>query len=160
MGAETSISSATSHHPRWSASDWLHIRRTGGCNRLARPLMSRALDAGDHDALVDPEVGDDHDYKEMGRMIAGAAACTPHSASLTPRMTFIFVHHDHGDQKLLDLEQVVRALEGGVSVDELSEGGATWSERAVRVHDGDEKAGEHFDEPRRRRRQRAELKHR
>ncbi|CAD5178198.1 unnamed protein product [Musa acuminata subsp. malaccensis] len=144
MGAETSISSTTSRHPRWSASDWLHIRRTGGCNRLARPLMSRALDEGDHDALVDPEVGDDHDYKEMGRMTAGAAACTPHSASLTPRMS----------------QQVVRALEGGVSVDELSEGGATWSERAVRVHDGDEKAGEHFDEPRRRRRQRAELKHR
>ncbi|CAL9190886.1 unnamed protein product [Musa hybrid cultivar] len=107
MGAETSISSATSRHPRWSASDWLHIRRTGGCNGLARPLMSRALDEGDHDALVDPEVGDDHDYKEMGRMIASAAACTPHSASLTPRMS----------------QQVVRALEGGVSVDEVSEGG-------------------------------------
>ncbi|RRT76153.1 hypothetical protein B296_00023422 [Ensete ventricosum] len=76
--------------------------------------MSRALDEGNHDAFVDPEVGDDYDYKVMGRAIACAAACTRHSARLRPRMS----------------QTLIRALEGGASVDELSAGAATWSERA------------------------------
>ncbi|CAL9119370.1 unnamed protein product [Musa textilis] len=78
-----------------------------------------------------------------GRMIACAAACTRHSASLRPRTS----------------QQVVRALEGGVSVEELSEGGRPGQSRQYGYMTEARKLANTFDEPRRRR-QRAELKHR
>ncbi|KAL6627151.1 hypothetical protein ACP70R_030877 [Stipagrostis hirtigluma subsp. patula] len=71
----------------------------------ARPLMTRAFEDGNHDALVDPRLGNEYNYNEMARMIACAAACVRHSARRRPRMS-----------------QVVRALEGDVSLDDLNEG--------------------------------------
>ncbi|XP_037412292.1 proline-rich receptor-like protein kinase PERK1 [Triticum dicoccoides] len=71
----------------------------------ARPLMTQALEDGNHDALVDPHLGIDFNDNEMARMIACAAACVRHSARRRPRMS-----------------QVVRALEGDVSLDDLHEG--------------------------------------
>nr|CDM82387.1 unnamed protein product [Triticum aestivum] len=71
----------------------------------ARPLMTQALEDGNHDALVDPHLGIDFSDNEMARMIACAAACVRHSARRRPRMS-----------------QVVRALEGDVSLDDLHEG--------------------------------------
>ncbi|KAL6874670.1 hypothetical protein ACP4OV_013335 [Aristida adscensionis] len=71
----------------------------------ARPLMTRALEDGNHDALVDPRLGNEYNDNEMARMIACAAACVRHSARRRPRMS-----------------QVVRALEGDVSLDDLNEG--------------------------------------
>uniref|UniRef100_N1QPN1 non-specific serine/threonine protein kinase n=1 Tax=Aegilops tauschii TaxID=37682 RepID=N1QPN1_AEGTA len=73
--------------------------------RPARPLMTQALEDGNHDALVDPHLGIDFNDNEMARMIACAAACVRHSARRRPRMS-----------------QVVRALEGDVSLDDLHEG--------------------------------------
>ncbi|RLN23204.1 proline-rich receptor-like protein kinase PERK1 [Panicum miliaceum] len=71
----------------------------------ARPLMTKAFEDGNHDALVDPRLGSEYNDNEMARMIACAAACVRHSARRRPRMG-----------------QVVRALEGDVSLDDLNEG--------------------------------------
>ncbi|XP_020697636.2 proline-rich receptor-like protein kinase PERK1 [Dendrobium catenatum] len=72
----------------------------------ARPLLSRALDDGNFDSLVDPRLaGRDYNYSEMRRMIACAAASVRHSAKRRPRMS-----------------QIVRALEVDISFDDLNEG--------------------------------------
>ncbi|URE49562.1 STYKc [Musa troglodytarum] len=71
----------------------------------ARPLLTRALEDGNYDALVDPKLGKNYNPDEMARMIACAAACVRHSARRRPRMS-----------------QVIRALEGDVSLEDLNEG--------------------------------------
>ncbi|CAO2175180.1 unnamed protein product [Urochloa humidicola] len=71
----------------------------------ARPLMTKAFEDGNHDELVDPRLGSEYNDNEMARMIACAAACVRHSSRRRPRMG-----------------QVVRALEGDVSLDDLNEG--------------------------------------
>uniref|UniRef100_A0A0D9WE05 non-specific serine/threonine protein kinase n=1 Tax=Leersia perrieri TaxID=77586 RepID=A0A0D9WE05_9ORYZ len=71
----------------------------------ARPLLMRALEDGNYDSLVDPRLGKDFNPNEIARMIACAAACVRHSARRRPRMS-----------------QVVRALEGDVSLEDLNEG--------------------------------------
>ncbi|CAN0901573.1 Proline-rich receptor-like protein kinase PERK1 [Linum grandiflorum] len=71
----------------------------------ARPILSRALEDGCYDALVDRNLQDNFDINEMARMVACAAACVRHSARRRPRMS-----------------QVVRALEGDVSLVDLNEG--------------------------------------
>ncbi|CAO2209367.1 unnamed protein product [Urochloa humidicola] len=71
----------------------------------ARPLMTKAFEDGNHDDLVDPRLGSEYNDNEMARMIACAAACVRHSSRRRPRMG-----------------QVVRALEGDVSLDDLNEG--------------------------------------
>ncbi|KAE8706491.1 hypothetical protein F3Y22_tig00110392pilonHSYRG00053 [Hibiscus syriacus] len=74
-------------------------------HRPARPLLTRALDDGNFDGLVDPKLPKEFNPNEMTRMIACAAACVRHSARRRPRMS-----------------QVVRALEGDVSLSDLNEG--------------------------------------
>ncbi|WVZ72916.1 hypothetical protein U9M48_021300 [Paspalum notatum var. saurae] len=71
----------------------------------ARPLMTKAFEDGNHDSLVDPRLGSEYNDNEMARMIACAATCVRHSSRRRPRMG-----------------QVVRALEGDVSLDDLNEG--------------------------------------
>ncbi|KAL6226455.1 hypothetical protein ACLB2K_000417 [Fragaria x ananassa] len=71
----------------------------------ARPLLTRALESDDFDELVDPRLRNSYDHNEMARMVACAAACVRHSARRRPRMS-----------------QVVRALEGDVSLSDLNEG--------------------------------------
>ncbi|RDX95593.1 Proline-rich receptor-like protein kinase PERK1, partial [Mucuna pruriens] len=71
----------------------------------ARPLLTRALEEDDFDSIIDPRLQNDYDPHEMSRMVACAAACTRHSAKRRPRMS-----------------QVVRALEGDVSLADLNEG--------------------------------------
>ncbi|XP_072964305.1 proline-rich receptor-like protein kinase PERK15 isoform X2 [Typha angustifolia] len=71
----------------------------------ARPLLTRALEDGNYDALVDPKLGRNYNTNQMATMIACAAACVRHSARRRPRMS-----------------QIVRALEGDASIDELSDG--------------------------------------
>ncbi|CAI0390002.1 unnamed protein product [Linum tenue] len=70
----------------------------------ARPLLSRALEDGNYESLVDQKLVD-YNHNEMARMVACAAACVRHSARRRPRMS-----------------QVVRALEGDVSLADLNEG--------------------------------------
>uniref|UniRef100_A0A7N0TB95 non-specific serine/threonine protein kinase n=1 Tax=Kalanchoe fedtschenkoi TaxID=63787 RepID=A0A7N0TB95_KALFE len=71
----------------------------------ARPRLSRAIDEENFDSLVDPRLEGHYNKKEMLRMVACAAACVRHSARRRPRMS-----------------QIVRALEGDVSLSDLNEG--------------------------------------
>ncbi|KAM1389696.1 hypothetical protein ACFX2I_017647 [Malus domestica] len=71
----------------------------------ARPVLTRALEERNFDELVDPKLQNSYDPNEMARMVAFAAACVRHSALHRPRMS-----------------QVVRALEGDVSLSDLNEG--------------------------------------
>ncbi|NP_001312669.1 proline-rich receptor-like protein kinase PERK1 [Nicotiana tabacum] len=71
----------------------------------ARPQLTRALEDEKFDSLIDPRLGNDYNHNEVARMVACAAACVRHSARRRPRMS-----------------QVVRALEGDVSLSDLNEG--------------------------------------
>ncbi|XP_022775299.1 proline-rich receptor-like protein kinase PERK4 [Durio zibethinus] len=71
----------------------------------ARPLLARALEDGNHDQLVDPRLELNYNHNEMQRMVACAAASIRHSARKRPKMS-----------------QIVRALEGDSSLDDLNEG--------------------------------------
>ncbi|KAG6727894.1 hypothetical protein I3842_02G146700 [Carya illinoinensis] len=71
----------------------------------ARPLLMRALENGNFDALVDPRLHNGYNSSEMSRMATCAAACVSHSARQRPRMSVI-----------------VRVLEGNLSLDDLNEG--------------------------------------
>ncbi|KVH93902.1 Protein kinase, ATP binding site-containing protein [Cynara cardunculus var. scolymus] len=73
--------------------------------RPARPLLTRAMDDGNFDAIADSRLQRDYNHSEMARMVSCAAACVRHSARRRPRMS-----------------QVVRALEGDVSLSDLTEG--------------------------------------
>ncbi|KAK9682563.1 hypothetical protein RND81_10G082200 [Saponaria officinalis] len=52
----------------------------------AQPLLSRALDMGEFDGLVDPRLEKNFIESEMFRMTEAAAACVRHSSSKRPRM--------------------------------------------------------------------------
>lgn len=69
----------------------------------ARPLLTRALEEGNFDDLVDHRLQKDYNRNEMVRMISCAAACVNLSARRRPRMS-----------------QVVRALEGDLSLSDLN----------------------------------------
>lgn len=71
----------------------------------ARPLLTRALEDGTYDSLVDARLQRNYNTNEMARMVACAAASVRHSARRRPRMS-----------------QIVRALEGDVSLSDLNEG--------------------------------------
>lgn len=72
----------------------------------ARPLCAKAMETGVFEGLVDPRLEDNYDKQEMARMVACAGASVRHSARRRPRMS-----------------QIVRVLEGDVSVDVLSHEG-------------------------------------
>ncbi|KAL7002706.1 Proline-rich receptor-like protein kinase perk1 [Sarracenia purpurea var. burkii] len=72
----------------------------------ARPILTRVTtEGGSYEELVDPRLGNDYNPAEMLRMVACAAACIRHSARRRPKMS-----------------QIVRALEGDVSLEDLNEG--------------------------------------
>ncbi|XP_062208847.1 proline-rich receptor-like protein kinase PERK5 [Phragmites australis] len=72
----------------------------------ARPLLARALsEDGNFDEVVDPRLENKVDRLELERMAACAAAAVRHSAKRRPKM-----------------KQIVRALEGDASLDDLNEG--------------------------------------
>ncbi|XP_078428200.1 proline-rich receptor-like protein kinase PERK1 [Wolffia australiana] len=71
----------------------------------ARPLLTRALEDGHYEALVDPRLDGNYNPDEMTRLIACAAASVRHSARRRPRVS-----------------QIVRVLEGDISLDDLNDG--------------------------------------
>ncbi|KAF7116362.1 hypothetical protein RHSIM_RhsimUnG0031300 [Rhododendron simsii] len=71
----------------------------------ARPLLSRATEDGNYDELVDPQLENNYVPLEMARVVSCAAASIRHSARRRPKMS-----------------QIVRALEGNSSLDDLNEG--------------------------------------
>ncbi|CAH8260992.1 unnamed protein product [Arabidopsis lyrata] len=72
----------------------------------ARPLCLNAAQDGDYSELVDPRLENQYEPHEMAQMVACAAAAIRHSARRRPKMS-----------------QIVRALEGDASLDDLNEGG-------------------------------------
>ncbi|KAL2520652.1 Proline-rich receptor-like protein kinase PERK5 [Forsythia ovata] len=74
----------------------------------ARPLLSKAVEDGNYGELVDPRLQGNYDPQEIARMVACAAACIRHSARRRPRMS-----------------QIVRALDGDASLEDLNDGGKT-----------------------------------
>ncbi|PIN19251.1 Serine/threonine protein kinase [Handroanthus impetiginosus] len=87
--------------PEYASSGKLSEKSYGA----ARPLPTQALEDGNFDNIVNQRIKNDHNQNEMARMVACAAACVRHSAKRRPRMN-----------------QVVRALEGDVSLSDLNEG--------------------------------------
>ncbi|KAK9071287.1 hypothetical protein SSX86_009855 [Deinandra increscens subsp. villosa] len=83
----------------------------------ARPLLRRAMDDGNFDSIVDSRLQKEYNRDEMTRMVSCAAACVRHSARRRPRMS-----------------QVVRALEGDVSLSDLNEGTRPGSSSAFGSH--------------------------
>lgn len=71
----------------------------------ARPLLNQALGDGDSMELVDPRLEENYVTDEMTRMIACASASIRHSARRRPKMS-----------------QIVRALEGDSSLEDLNGG--------------------------------------
>ncbi|CAI0420076.1 unnamed protein product [Linum tenue] len=71
----------------------------------ARPLMTRALDEGNLNELVDLKMEGNFNTGKMLRMIACAAASIRHSAKKRPKMS-----------------QIVHTLEGDASLDDLNDG--------------------------------------
>ncbi|XP_020098041.1 proline-rich receptor-like protein kinase PERK1 [Ananas comosus] len=84
----------------------------------ARPLLTRALHDGNYDALVDPRLATNYDPNEMKLMVACAAACVQHSAPHRPRMS-----------------QVVQALEGVISLEDLINDAAQHNQIAIQISD-------------------------
>ncbi|XP_010507157.1 PREDICTED: putative proline-rich receptor-like protein kinase PERK6 [Camelina sativa] len=72
----------------------------------ARPLCINAAQDGDYSELVDPRLENQYEPHEMAQMVACAAAAIRHSARRRPKMS-----------------QIVRALEGDATLDDLNEGG-------------------------------------
>ncbi|XP_006654890.1 proline-rich receptor-like protein kinase PERK8 [Oryza brachyantha] len=66
----------------------------------ARPLLTRVIETGNLEELVDPRLGRSFNEVEMFRMIEAAAACVRYSASRRPKMS-----------------QVVRALDSLADID-------------------------------------------
>ncbi|XP_043708700.1 putative proline-rich receptor-like protein kinase PERK6 [Telopea speciosissima] len=71
----------------------------------ARPILTRSLETGNYDELVDPRLEDNYVPHEMAQMVACAAASIRHSARRRPKM-----------------KQIVRALEGDIALEDLNEG--------------------------------------
>ncbi|KAF8036477.1 hypothetical protein BT93_C2256 [Corymbia citriodora subsp. variegata] len=71
----------------------------------ARPMLTRYLEDGGLDSLVDPRLQNKYDGKQMARMVACAAACVRCSAGRRPKMS-----------------KIVRALEGDLPLSDLNDG--------------------------------------
>ncbi|CAN8327530.1 unnamed protein product [Cochlearia groenlandica] len=72
----------------------------------ARPICLKAAQDGDYSQLADPRLETNYNQQEMAQMASCAAAAIRHSARRRPKMS-----------------QIVRALEGDMSMDDLNEGG-------------------------------------
>ncbi|KAL0415230.1 UNVERIFIED_CONTAM: Proline-rich receptor-like protein kinase PERK1 [Sesamum latifolium] len=94
----------------------------------ARPLLTQALESDNFDSVADPRLQKDYDSIEMARMVACASVCVRHLARRRPRMSqcnvtasFLKLIMPRKQLNLLPT-QIIRALEGNLSLDELSEG--------------------------------------
>lgn len=85
--------------------DNTHVYMEDSLVDWARPLFGRALSSEYFDELVDPRLENNYNAMEMQRLIACAAACVRHSARRRPKMS-----------------QIVRALEGDMSLEDLDDG--------------------------------------
>lgn len=56
----------------------------------ARPLLSKALEEGKYDGLLDPRLQENYVPHEMARMVSCAAASIRHSARRRPKMSQVY----------------------------------------------------------------------
>ncbi|PIA65007.1 hypothetical protein AQUCO_00100463v1 [Aquilegia coerulea] len=61
----------------------------------ARPLLTRAIEDGNYDTLVDPRLQKDYNPNEMACMVACAAACVRHSSRRRPRLSQVMEFSPH-----------------------------------------------------------------
>jgi hypothetical protein len=96
-------------------------------------LASAISGGGNFDEVVDPRLENKYDRQEMERMAASAAAAVRHSAKRRPKMKQVKIentyphclswcHFLHFDSDSWFSVQIVRALEGDMSLDDLNEG--------------------------------------
>ncbi|KAL0702789.1 hypothetical protein Bca4012_058911 [Brassica carinata] len=89
-----------------TSDNYTHVStRVMGTFGLARPIMARALEDGNFNELADARLEGNYNPHEMARMVTCAAASIRHSGRKRPKMS-----------------QIVRALEGEMSLDALNEG--------------------------------------
>ncbi|KAG6413379.1 hypothetical protein SASPL_126088 [Salvia splendens] len=86
----------------------------------ARPILAQVQEGGSFEELVDPRLGDNYDRTEMLHMVSCAGACIRHSARGRPKMS-----------------QIVRALEGDVSLEVLNAGAKVTSTLSTSSSDYD-----------------------
>ncbi|KAL2346133.1 hypothetical protein Fmac_000133 [Flemingia macrophylla] len=87
----------------------------------ARPLCKKAMEDGSFEELADPRLEGKYNKQQMASMVSCAAACVRHSAKSRPRMS-----------------QIVRVLEGDVTVDVLNLDGLKPGPSAVLSSPSDE----------------------
>lgn len=58
----------------------------------ARPLLTKALDDGNIEQIVDPRLEKNYSPAEMMRMAACAAAGVRHSAKRRPKMSQVYIY--------------------------------------------------------------------
>ncbi|KAK1354061.1 hypothetical protein POM88_047317 [Heracleum sosnowskyi] len=92
-----------------SASSKRSAGSTGLNGRIAqaRPLLTRALEEGNFDGLVDSRLRNNYNQSEMSRMVACATACVRHSARRRPRMS------QATWQKMMKMGQFIRSMKMG-----------------------------------------------
>ncbi|KAG6490365.1 hypothetical protein ZIOFF_051661 [Zingiber officinale] len=94
----------------------------------SKPVLTQALADKNFDELVDQRLENKYNVEEMTRMIASAGACVRHSARKRPKMSqvgtlfFTSLHSSISTVSQTEMMQIVRALEGDVSLDDLNEG--------------------------------------
>ncbi|KAK3439239.1 hypothetical protein EUGRSUZ_C03357 [Eucalyptus grandis] len=90
----------------------------------ARPQLTRALEDGNFDSLVDPMLQNNYNPSEMARMVACAAACVRELAQCRPKMSLI-VRVLEGHQSAADLDDGTGA---GPSNLDLEDGNSNYRE--------------------------------
>ncbi|KAF8036484.1 hypothetical protein BT93_C2262 [Corymbia citriodora subsp. variegata] len=91
----------TGHKPAGSADNPTDV----GLVAWAWPMLTKYLEDGKFDSLVDPRLWNSYDVNEMARMVACTAACVCPSAKHRPKMS-----------------KIVRALEGDLPLSVLNNG--------------------------------------
>ncbi|KAL3747496.1 hypothetical protein ACJRO7_016307 [Eucalyptus globulus] len=86
---------------------WGSVENSMGLIDWARPQLTRALEDGEFNLLVDPKLQNHYDNNEMARMVACAAACVRQSAGRRPKMSKIVLALK-GDLPLSDLNDGIR----------------------------------------------------
>lgn len=117
----------------------------------SRPRLTKALEEHILDGLIDPRMGANYDPCDMQRLIACAAAAVRHTARSRPRMSQVTYTSSlqinlqdfsrtltvHGLFVSMNL-QIVRYLEGQLSVEALNAGVAPGQSEVLEDHAGEQ----------------------
>ncbi|RLN41025.1 proline-rich receptor-like protein kinase PERK4 [Panicum miliaceum] len=126
---EDSLVDWATRRSRWQDHDLTGATSVACVCPQARPALSRALADGDYDGVADPRLHGSYDPVEMARLVASAAAAVRHSAKKRPKMSQVLAVARRLPPPAtsftgmpLRIAQIVRALEGDMSLEDLNEG--------------------------------------